>query len=183
MAEPRYILIASLPRSRSAWLANFLSTGDAFFMHDPSQFCHENIALFRSTIDAVDTPIIGCVDTGLPLFWHHIAHDFVHRDVTFAYLYRDPDEIKASLTTLGFDRTYVENLIDIEIQAFTLMRQSFPGIDIPSEELSNLDSLDEIFSTLLPDQKFNPIRAAQLTNTDVRVRPQYMKNVLANYTQ
>jgi len=67
--KPPHFLVFARPRSRTAWLANFLTYGDAFCLHEPMAD-HATLAelsrrLQRPFIFGGDVQRIGIIDTGL----------------------------------------------------------------------------------------------------------------------
>lgn len=174
MGKPTYILIASLPRSRSAWLSTFLTQGNSFFWHDPSQFMlgegEPDFSQFRNIIDSSDSPIRGCVDTGLSMFWPLVKDQFDGENVKFAYLYRDQAEIVESMVNMGFQEDHARDHIERQINSMVEMEINYPGRSIQQHDLGTIDALQNLQKEILPDVPFHPIRAGQLINLNIQIQ-------------
>lgn len=59
-------LIVGLPRSRTAWLSNWLTYGKSFCFHEPLLGC-DSLAAFQQKFD-VPYEVVGAADTGA-IFW------------------------------------------------------------------------------------------------------------------
>lgn len=99
MILQRYFLVMGLPRSRTAWLANFLTNGPAFCFHEPMVGCR-SVANLRSKFERMDYPVVGGADTGAAAFADRIAEVFTS-GIQLIIVERDPDECLASLRALG----------------------------------------------------------------------------------
>jgi hypothetical protein len=92
---PSQFFITGLPRSRTAWLANWLTTGETFCYHDGLSGC--------ASLDAFDRklaahPICGDSDSGLAFFWEPLRK--AYPDAQWAIVRRDPLFVAASLVRM-----------------------------------------------------------------------------------
>ena len=80
-------LITGLPRSRTAWLANFLTFGQAFCFHDGLQHCRE-IGDLENLFWNAGAEVVGDSDSGLLYVAEALPHLFP--DVPLVLVERDP---------------------------------------------------------------------------------------------
>lgn len=87
--------ITGLPRSRTAWCANFMTAGDAFCYHDGLANCR-TLDDFARKMDA--HPVSGDSDSGLVFFVDELRDRYP--DAQWAVLRRDPAEVVRSLVSM-----------------------------------------------------------------------------------
>jgi hypothetical protein len=95
MAGEQRFFVTGLPRSRTAWCANFLSHGGAVCWHDGLANC-ASLDHFAAKLDAA--PICGDSDSGLVFF--HKALRERYPDAQWAVIWRDPEAVVASLLAM-----------------------------------------------------------------------------------
>ncbi len=139
MAQPFVVL--SLPRSRSAWLAHYLSAGGEHQIgHNLSLDC-ASIAEFETKLERVE----GTVETGAVLGWRLLRQRLP--ETKLVTLHRPTIEIVASFARFGMavDRN------ELEIRASMLEACSrAPGVDsIWWSDLSDPNCAKWIFELLL----------------------------------
>src|SRR5258706_14140274 len=93
MSEP--FIILTLPRSRSAWLAHFLSYPPATCGHDVAVSC-ESISDFLCQFDC---GMSGTVETGAVVAWRLIRHRLPKAKIVT--IRRPIGEVRTSLAKLG----------------------------------------------------------------------------------
>lgn len=174
MTKPRYTFVASSPRSRSAWLSNFLTQGNYFFWHDPSQYLLQDgipdYSLFRKLIDSSDSVNKGCVDTGLSFYWDKVKDQFEGCDVQFVYLRRDKVEILRSFCQIGLKMPPFVSLVDRVEAAMDSMESNHPGISLTQADISNAAGLQKLQKETHPDIPFSSIRTEQLLGFNVQIQ-------------
>lgn len=104
--------ILSLPRTRTAWIANFLTYDTSFCFHEALIDVNpvDLPKLFKST----EKPIVGNSDCGNILFLDEIIETFM--DAKLVIVERPIDEVISSLDTLGekfSERESVYQALDI----------------------------------------------------------------------
>jgi hypothetical protein len=101
--------IVALPRSGTAWLANFLTFGDAFCFHE-GLFCCDSLDRHDEVLRGVDQSVVGNADTGaiyvLPALYKR------YPGAKYVFVIRDPEEVAISLHNIGLTPTSVPAMID-----------------------------------------------------------------------
>ena len=142
-------MIVALPRSRTTWLANFLTTDKTFCFHDPLAEMSSYRELFALKTDR----ITGIADTGIGYF------DLAEFHCPKVIIERDLSAVNAEMSAmLG---------MDIDLSDLSRRIASIEGLRIGFDEIN--DRLEEIWDhcTGLP---FDSLRAEHLKNMNVQVR-------------
>ncbi|HMU15833.1 MAG TPA: hypothetical protein PKC95_00180 [Thauera aminoaromatica] len=133
-------LICATPRSGSAWLANFLSSGDCLCVHEP----------LAHSPRAEGYRVVGGVDTGAAF---HVEQLRAAMPALRLYaLTREPAEIRASLERCG------------------LPWLDYPALALPTfdyAQLRDVDYLGDVWGEL-NGAGFDATRAAQLIEMNVQ---------------
>lgn len=161
-------LVLGLPRSRTAWLANFLS-------YDEMTCTHEGINSYRTLEEYRNsfTPNMGDANTGLCLFnFERYFTDFkiviIEREVGHS--------IQFAKKMFGLES-------DVAMTTIHDRLKRLRGLHIPFEDINS--RLEEIWDYVSPAQ-FNEKRAKMLIGFDVQVRDVFgydvdaMKAIFAN---
>lgn len=133
-------LVCAMPRSGSAWLANFLTSGDCLCIHEP----------IFSAPKAEGYRVVGGVDTGAAYFLAQIREQMPA--VRLYALVRNETDAKASAEALGL--TWLD----------------WPRPDVPTfhhEKLFDPAYLREVWAEL-NGPGFDEIRARQLIGMNVQ---------------
>lgn len=140
-------MILALPRSRTAWLANFLTTEKTFCYHDPLA----NMWSYRDVSSLKMDRITGVADTGLALF------DLSIFDCKKLIIERSLNDVYASLDKF---------LPEVDLSNLNEKLYRIEGLRIGFDEIN--ERLEEIwdYCTGLP---FDALRADQLKNMNVQV--------------
>lgn len=136
-------LIYAMPRSGSAWLANFLTFGESFCFHEP-------LAQGMVDLPAV-APIVGAVDTGA----FYIEGEGLHADRHFR-LVRNASDVRRSLRRL---RLPVAGVAQFSADTAHLETLEY-------ERLFDVEYLRDVWSRVV-GTTFHVERAQQLTETHV----------------
>ncbi len=161
-------LVLGLPRSRTAWLANFLS-------YDEMTCTHEGINGFRTLEEYRNsfTPNMGDANTGLALF----KFERYFKDFKKVIIEREADHaIRYSKEMFGLES-------DVAMTTIRDRLKRIQGLHIPFDEIDS--RLEEIWDYVSPAQ-FNEKRAEMLIGFDVQVRDVFnydvdaMKAIFAN---
>lgn len=115
-----FFLATGLPRSRTAWMARFLTYGRVTCLHEPS-------VGFRSMADLAGLlaqPHIGASDSAMALLWPRVAR-WVPK-ARFAVVRRPVEDVVASAARLGFADT-------------AAMRETLAAIEAACDQLSARD--------------------------------------------
>jgi hypothetical protein len=150
-----------MPRSGSAWLANFLTWGNCFSFHDPIVRCRSVVEL-DTLLDSRPEPIVGCIDTGSGFFPKSMRSILRPLDQVGA-LIRDSDAVRRSMDKLGVDWDWDQAKAQVmEASRGTLDR---PSLLIEYETMFNTDALAKLCDTL--GATFDPQRTELLLKTRV----------------
>jgi hypothetical protein len=152
-----YGFITSLPRSGSAWIANYLSYGDCAFMHDawkhhtPEQL-REDLASYKNLKAA------GVADSGSLFILDQIDQDFP--DAKWVLITRPIEDVKASCQKLDFPLT------DFTTHLARLCN-SREVLKVPFKEM--FDRADEIGRWIYPKWKCPVWRKEELKRLNVQL--------------
>lgn len=143
--------VLGLPRSRTAWLANFLTYDDLFCYHEGVNGC--------KTINEYKEKIKGKGDsnTGIMLF------DFENHFPDAKFIIIDSD-IEPSI---NFGRNVFNTDIEHEMSVCKNRLDNINGLHINLADINN--RLDEIWD-YVSTKKFNADRADMLINLDIQVK-------------
>lgn len=90
--------ICALPRSRTSWLANFLTFGDAFCLHEPLVGIR-SLTELRGRFEATGRPIVGSSDCGNQYFADALAEEFPGSQ--FIVVNRPIEDCQKSMDDIG----------------------------------------------------------------------------------
>lgn len=166
--------IVGLPRTRSAWLANFLTWGSAFCLHDGLKECAAPAEL-KARLEQTLATWPGDADPCLPLFFPEIHQLFPA--ARYVFVERDAAECEASYgrlvaewqgeadTAAAFARL---------VPALAAMRQALSRQHCLTVKFADLDREDvgrSIWEFCLPALPFHPGRWRMLHQMNVQVLP------------
>ena len=175
---PPFIVLA-LPRSRTAWLARFLSYGD--------WFCgHEEIRHVRSLADTkawFAQPCIGTSETAAAPFWRTLAR--LQPDVRVLVVRRPVEEvIESLLKTHPFDRMLLEKTMRRLDHKLDQIERRMPNVlSIKFSDLVNEETCARAFEHCLP-HKHDHAHWARLAPLNIQVNmPALMRYMQAHAPQ
>jgi len=157
--------ITGLPRSRTAWLSTFFSTGQAICYHEPTVGMSD-ITELPSVFDTETYKYVGVCDSGIGFFAEWILENIQPRTLIVE---RDPSEVYASIVQMGLKTTRAElNYLASELKKF----QSHPLVLwVPFEALNTKRVMQKIFWHLLPGMAFDETRYKELSRFNIEVIP------------
>lgn len=162
----KFFFITGLPRSKSAWLANYLTYGESFCWHDQLQhFTH--LQDFRNYMEWTSASLVGHSDPANILVWRDLATMFP--DATWIVVRRDLDDCYHSCRRINI-HTEHERLWKLNDELKTLCRELKP-VELSFDQ----PHLGEAAAAAL-GLPFNPQRAALLEHLQVQVEPTYLRN-------
>ena len=133
--EPRrYFFITSLPRSRSAWIATYLSYGSVSCLHDGFRGLTDPKQI-KDRLDATCAKSAGNCDPSILMFQDQILEQFP--DAKYVYIDRDPRECEASWAKLGGTGIRRD-----AVKAVDFLRKRLDTLVVPYDELD--DRIDDI---------------------------------------
>lgn len=156
--------VLGLPRSRTAWLANFLTYGDSFCYHEGLDGC--------STVQEYKQKIQGCGDSSTGLYLLDINKEFP--DTKRIIIEPDSKDIERAKK---FTETYFPQVPKEWVEYLYYKLMQVDGPRVPFKEINN--NLEFIWTYLIPDKPFNKKRADQLMNMNVQVQNVYNYNTVS----
>lgn len=160
----------SLPRSGTAWLANYFTYGPSYCYHEPCVDCSSLDDLCRK-IDNTPRKIVGVADTMVPLFIPKIAKRYP--SAKYIIITRPEDDVRLSLFKAGFNLNGFEHMKIAFESATKYINDNVPYVaQVREQHFSNL------FKSGLPLWQFitkaggNKFRDKQLIDTRVEIIPQ-----------
>lgn len=166
--------IVGLPRSRTAWLANLLTYGPAFCLHDGLRDCETPDEL-ATRLAATGALWPGDADPALPLFfrkiharWPGARYVFIHRDP------RQAREAYVRATKSLVTRKEAIKHFDALEPALLAMKTALRGqhvLEIEFERLEFRESARAIWQHCVPGTEFNAARWELLHRLRVEVIP------------
>lgn len=156
-------LIAGLPRSRTAWLSVFATTGDSICYHDPlvgMSDVKELEAVYQSEF----YKFVGVCDTGAGFFLDWILPTLAPRTLIIE---RDPKEVRDSMTALGL--TVTQQQVNILADKLREFKEHPLVMWVPYEALNVKRVMQKVFWHLMPGHPFDEARYEQLTKMHIEV--------------
>lgn len=156
--------ITGLPRSRTAWLAAYFSTGKAFCYHEPMARI-SSLDQIAGLYDLPQYDHVGISDSGLGFFTKEIIERFAPRTIIVE---RDPDAVRRSLQSIGIpDRFYVKVLAE----ALGSVPESPLVLRVPFDALRDPQVMEQVHRHLVPSVPFDPMRFALMSKLMVECNP------------
>lgn len=177
-----YFFVTGLARSRTAWIANFLTSGKTICLHDALIGCG-SVEELRDKMAAQPFPNVGNSDSGLALIWPKLLQQFP--DAKTVFVWRDPNEAYWSYieyftrhpyggqrSLLGL-RTWFD-MLEEELKVWRTKATNAIDVDFKA-----LESAEECLSIwkFISDEPFNRARWELLHN--LRVNPASEKITLS----
>lgn len=169
-------LIAALPRSRTAWLANVLTWDKSFCFHELLKECKSPAELRGKMF--LNTPMncnyCGDCDPMLPMFWEHVLKTMP--EVKVLFVLRDPEQAFHSM-----EKALAEANVPVlpaMLQHFVLnssraISQFFKFLptgqrmSVSFDSLNDLHVVNDLWDFLLPDIEFPVERVKRMMNMRV----------------
>jgi hypothetical protein len=141
----RTTFIMSLPRSRTAWIAQTYYPW-AWTLHDPLKRC-ESIAELRKYVDSLKArnpnhPVV-VADTSAVFFYPQIAREFP--DARFVFLVRPYSQVVRSVMRAGQSTEMLDSaLAHFSKARHRAPRDGFWSVDVSFADLNRVDMLDSL---------------------------------------
>lgn len=157
--------ITGFPRSRSAWLANFLTYKDSFCFHDAIQHCWADPKKLRELFNEVPERYVGNSDSGIAFYIDSILENFP--DSKFVIVKRDFADVEASLSKImGFN---TEPLLRLCQEHLAKMEEKVSPLIVTFDELNTVEGCEKVWAYCLPDIPFNRKRWEILKDLKVEI--------------
>lgn len=157
----RRFFILGLPRSRTAWLANFFTYDDVSCLHEPSAEI-ASLDELDARLDATGSPVQGSADTCNTLLFDSLLKRWP--DARYIAVRRDPREVRASLRGKGLT---TESMVELAA-SFESVTQHAAVIPVRFESLSDLSRLEDLWRFCGSRMPFNERRARMLIDLNVQ---------------
>lgn len=154
----RTFFVLAMPRSGTAWLANFLTWGDAHCFHESSFGC-ESLGDLEHAFRRTERSVVGSCDTAAIMFYRPLQTRFP--ESKFLFIVRDKEEVRASLNKAGFETTGVDMMGDMLSEA--IRDTNLHSAAVPFHSLFSQCGMREIWDWLeipgaFPWQRFEMLR-------------------------
>ena len=193
-AQPFFV--TGLPRSRTTWLANWLTAGRAFCFHDLLADCarvEDMQGYFQDVAHGHKLAYVGNADSGLPLVWRKVQQVFPA--ARWLVVERDMDEALMSCERYFRTRPYAgtEGTLGLREmrEAFKKLRAGIKELSaalpegsvfkVPFDGLDRMDEAEKAWKFLLPTEPFNIDRWALLDGMRINPAPEKRRVDPARY--
>ena len=172
MALKETFFIASLPRARTAWLANWLTTGEVTCHHEALRYCDAATAgSLRKYFEATGTPYVGDSDCGLPFIMDDVMTEFP--GAKLVVIERGIEPVIQSLhKTFPRIKTDFREIVLKAHLALERTKQKYHPLVIGFEELNDMKVCQKLWEHCLPKLKFCESRWKMLEQLTVEIHPQ-----------
>ena len=160
---PRPFIVLSLPRSRSAWLAHFLTGGNEFWIgHDISVECGS----ISDFLGMYAGGMVGTCETGVILGWRLIRH--LLPSARIVTLHRPLAEIEASLAKFGIGGSALHAELELR-EGMLEVCSRFPSVRrVEFAELDDPEVCRSLYEHLL-ESPLDPDWYARMASVNVQV--------------
>jgi hypothetical protein len=125
--NPGVYLITGYPRSRTAWLSNFMTYGPSFCFHELGASAHP--CSFPDILNKMRVPYAGVCDSRALLYQEIFMEDFPEAKVVI--IERKREEVVKSMDALGFDFEEASWAYERQIRRM----EQYQPLRMPFEEL------------------------------------------------
>lgn len=153
-------LITGYPRSRTAWLSNFLTYGPSFCFHEPGT--QKSVESFPKFFGQVGTEFVGVSEARAVIYFPRYMELFP--DTKVVVIRRNKDDVIKSLKKYNFD--FVPDFYDEKLAEIAKH-----GIEVDFEPMPLVD----IWKHCLPGVPMNWIRTRMLERCCVQLTPFYVE--------
>lgn len=168
MNSKRLFFILSPPRTRSAWLANFMTWGPSFCYHEIAPEV-PRISLLQPLFANSPFSAVGTADNGLAAFSKSLLETFP--TAQYVIVYREKNEVAKDLNRLGLSNVD-EYLDDIYAGMHHIVQQQANALQVHFTDISkNLLKIWEHCAGPVPDDWLPAFwqRTAQLERTRIEL--------------
>lgn len=159
----RTFFIFSLPRSRTAWLANFLTHGDAHCFHEALISCHRASDL-RPIFEEAKKPIVGNSDCLNALVADDLLTAFP--ESRLVVIERNIEEVEESLSALG---SWDRSMIAWMREGLEHVKAKHGPLVVPYETLGTPDGCKQVWDHCIGGTPFDYARWETLDALNVQV--------------
>ena len=135
----KHFFVSGLPRSRTAWLANFLTTDKSLCFHDGLKYCRK-VEDLTEVFKRSDKEFVGDSDSALVLFYHRIQALFP--DSPWVLVYRNFKDCADSALRLSFAGEDTESILIDGAARLAVIRLAELELKSPNVLIVDYDELD-----------------------------------------
>ena len=154
----KIFLVTGLPRSRTAWLANFFTWGNTVCFHDPLPDFDYDVGQFVSYVRSLPYENVGISDPGIAL--HAAFYHLSFPDAKVVIVNRDKPTCITDFAK-AFDLTPAQALDGVNRceEGLELVRSKFKHVKVVDfKDLSDMDTLRSLFNFCCPLETFSDTR-------------------------
>lgn len=159
----RTFFIFSLPRSRTSWLANFLTYGDARCFHEALISCHRASDL-RSIFEETKKPTVGNSDCLNALVADDLLAAFP--ESRLVVIERNLEEVEESLSALG---SWDRGMIAWMREGLEHVKAKHDPLVVPYETLGTPEGCKRVWDHCIAETPFDQARWEMLDALNVQV--------------
>jgi len=152
--------IAALPRSGTAWVSNFLTTGDSICLHDGIKYITDGYA---NTLQATGRRFCGDSGSHIQMIYKELLEAFP--DAKFAAIVRSPSDVIDSLKDMLMP---IDGLEESRNQLFEMITSNEDILVVRFEDLFNDESKARELWEHCIGVGFDPIRWRLLAKLNVQ---------------
>ena len=168
--------IASQPRSRTAWLANFFTTGSSYCYHEALKSCPTVLEL-QKAFEETPADYVGNSDSGLPFYIDEVMSAFP--EAKLVVIERDPAEVLRSLQK-AYPQTPegLKEAVELTGQALEILKKKYHPLVVGYEELNRPETCRKLWQYCVPTLPFSEKRWKMLDLLTVEIHPEkYLKTL------
>ena len=150
--------ITGFPRMRSAWFANWFTTGPIRCLHDGTMGL-ESLAQYYNRLQHVPAPIVGDANSAIPFFWDQLAERYNNPPIVL--IVRPVDEVMAFGKKIG----RIDWILPLK-EAIEDLSLHYPVKVVPYYEIE--DRLQEIWEYCVGQHTYDEDRTEMLSKLNVQ---------------
>lgn len=162
-AKPFFI--TGLPRSRTAWMSVFTTTGDSICYHEPITKIHE-IEDLKGIFSSDYYKYVGVSDSGLGF---HLKWILENIKAPTVIIDRDIDECNSELEKLSKGRLPKTNFCELLHKELVSFKDHPLVMWVPFKEMKKKSIMGKVFCHLMPDVTFDELRFEELDKLNIQV--------------
>lgn len=155
--------ICSLPRSKTGWIANFLTYGPSFCFHELCGRVNK-LSEYPAALRSASAPFVSVSDSGNLFAIDRLIELFPH--CRLVVVRRDRMDVDRSLRKLGFEITDTLAILDEDLDRIEKIYAS----RVLSLDFERLDAR-ALWSWCVPGIPINELRLSMLETLNVQIKP------------
>lgn len=174
------VFILSLPRSRTAWLANFLTYGPCIAMHEPLTEC-SSLDDLDQMMRATEAPVVAVCDTSLTMLSRQLVARYPN--ARYVMIMRDADAVRESIELAGLPVEGFDNLVRAYGHALDIVLSTTHNAVMPVEAMDLEDELPTLWHFVMqgrvefPIHRYRMLRDMRIEAITERVYERMQRNV------